>query len=257
MRLQAVLAASGMHLKLMARRPDSWLPLIIAPILTTSLVLIFLNTNRLNLLGIAVVGPGLLAIIQLGLSQAGEILSTEKVTGTLESTIATGGGLGAVISGRLFMVTIVSLAGLLESIALVALLTGGRVRIYHPVEFGLALSATFVGSFAFILPFVSLLLLARGVRVIQNSITWPLALVSGVIVPVSMLPEPLRIASSFVYLTWCADLLRACFESPEITEFLPRIAAILGLSVLMLIAGIAAFRIVMRRIRVTGNVALP
>ncbi|GEL98365.1 ABC transporter permease [Cellulomonas terrae] len=254
--LRVYLAAARLAAEQLRREPDAWMVLATTPLQSLAIVTILQHTGRDDLVGIAIVGPGLMALVQVALFDAAEQLTVDRSRGVLEPLAATPAPLVALDLGRSTVVLLVALLGTVESLAVVHLATGGQSSVHHPAEAFLVLVATVWATAGFVLPCTALLLMTRATRALQNAIPWPLALVSGVLVPVALLPVWLQPVSPFLYLTHSAELLRATTRPEPVSDLWTGLAVILVSGAVALVAGVVSRDRVFARLRRTGGLSL-
>lgn len=243
-----------MFLRQLRREPDSWLVFCTTPITVLTLLLIARASGRSDLLGIAVVAPGLMALFQAALFDAAEQLSADRARGVLEIMTAAPVSLVPVVLGRAAMIACFALLALVESVLVVAATGAGSV-FRHPVEVVVVALMTVVATVATVLPLSVLFVLTRSVRLFQNALPWPVFLISGVVVPLAMLPDWTHPLSQVVYLTWSAELLRASTHPGPVPGFFAGIAAILTSAAVAFVLGLCLYRWAFARLRRDGGLA--
>ena len=102
----------------------------------------------------------------------------------------------------------------------------------------------------------SLFVLARNAVTITNAASYPFYVLGGVLVPVSLLPTWVQPLSRLVFLSWASDLLRASLSAPPVHRAGWRLAAIAVLGAVALAFASLALRVILRRVRSTGELAL-
>lgn len=247
-------ASAALCLRQLRHEPDAWLVFCTTPLSVMTLLLITRSTGRDDLIGLAVVAPGLMALFQAALFDAAEQLSADRTRGVLEIAVAAPISLIPVVLGRATAITCFALLALVESLLLVGVVTSGPV-IVHPGEAALVAAVTVLATVAVVLPISVLFVMTRSVRLFQNALPWPVFLVSGVLVPLTMLPNWVHPLSRGIYLTWAADLLRAATRPEPVSGLLSGLAAILCCAGLALAVGAVLYRWAFARLRRDGGLA--
>ncbi|GIJ43602.1 hypothetical protein Val02_04880 [Virgisporangium aliadipatigenens] len=249
----SALAGFRFQLRELPHRPDHLLALVTAPLMTLVFLAITRHAGRADLAGHAVLAPALIALWQMALLVAGELVAAERENGSLEALVATPSSFAAVIIGRVAAVTLVSLLGFVEAWLAAWAVFGVVVTVAHPVVFAatVLVSALAMAGTAGLMSAV--FVLTRSARTFQNSLSYPFYVLGGVIVPVSLLPDWLAAPSRAVFLSWSSDLLRDAVDASTVEGVLPRLGAIAGLGFLGLCAGLLALRRAVDRLRRTGT----
>lgn len=249
------LAALRFQLTLAWRSPDMVQIWLTAPLLTLIFLAMSEHAGRSDLAPYGVVAPTLMSLWTAALFAAGELIADERIQGTLEGLVASPARLPTVVFGRLAAVVGLGLFSFLEAWLIALLVFGRRIPIAHPgaVAVVLLLSAwATVGTASILSP---LFVLVPSARIIQNTLSYPFYLLSGVLVPVDLLPVWIRPASHLVFLSWSADLLRRGLSTRPLTGMTLRLAALVCLGLLGYLAGTALLNRVLRRVRRDGSLS--
>ena len=99
----------------------------------------------------------------------------------------------------------------------------------------------------------SLFVLARNAVTFSNSASYPFYVLGGILVPVSFLPHWIQPVSSVVFLSWSADLMRAALQPSPVHEFAFRLAMVGLLGACGLAVGLYAMRVILTRVRASGE----
>ena len=135
-------------------------------------------------------------------------MTHERDFETLELAVASPASFPAVILSRMMVITSISLIGIAESWLIIRFVFGVSLTIHHPWVFVATMLMTAFASGGTALIPAALFCFAQATRTFQNSILYPVLLVSGVLVPVAVLPDWLEPVSRLVFLYWSANLLR-------------------------------------------------
>jgi len=240
----------------LTRSPNSLLALATMPLTTTLLLGAVLHAGRPDLLGHALIAPVLMAQWAMALLVAGELVDTERWQGTMELVVASPTSFPALLAGRVLAVTTLGLVSFAEAGTVAVVGFGLDVRVADPGGFVLAAAATAFAMAGWATVMAAGLVLARSVRLLQNTLTFPFYLLGGVLVPVSFLPLPLRWFSRTVFLSWSAELLRQAFASASVPGLWSRLGVVVGLGVVGFVLGHGLLRASLRSLRASGRLVL-
>ncbi|WP_162467203.1 ABC transporter permease [Streptomyces cavernae] len=226
--------------------------LLTVPVYTLIFLAMTDGVHRPGLSTDAVLAPALMGLWFMAVFTAGDLIVWDRHHGTLEPTVAAPGSLAPVITGRIGAVTLLSFVVYVESWA-VGAGYGLRLTVHHPLVFLAGVVATAFATACTAAMIATLLVLPRNAQIYQNSVSWPLFLLSGIIVPISALPDWLRPLSRLSFLYWSAGLLRSALGTHPVDDALLRLTAVVLLGTVG--AGAAAFllRKVLTRLRVLGT----
>src|SRR5688572_20447841 len=156
--------------------------------------------------------PVLMTLWWIALQQAGNMITGDRWQALLEPLIATPSSLASVLLGRISALTGFGLVSFLEVWAVGELVYGVSIPFEHPVALGLTLVVTAFATAGTSLGFAAVFVLTRNAYTFTNSLSYPLYLLGGVFVPVAILPGFVQPVASGVFMSWSADLLRACLK---------------------------------------------
>jgi ABC-2 type transport system permease protein len=103
--------------------------------------------------------------------------------------------------------------------------------------------------------FSSLTILSRAAITFQSSASFPLLLLGGVFVPLSLLPAWVQPFGRLVFLSWSSDLIRDGVTQPTVTELPFRLGVLVVLGTLGFLAGQRLVQVVLHRVKVTGEIS--
>ncbi|MFF8785663.1 ABC transporter permease [Streptomyces sp. NPDC015125] len=237
------------------RTPDTLHVFVTAPLYTCVFLAITEHAERPDLAGFAVLAPVLMSLWSMALMAGGELIGKEREQGTLEAVVATPARYSAVVTARIAAVTVLSTLSLAEAWLVAWAGFGLVVTIAHPLLFlaVLLLSAAAMAGTASCVS--ALFVLAPSARILQNTLSFPFFLLSGVLVPISYLPDWLQPASKVVFLSWSADLLRAAISPGSARDTTGGLLAVLLLGLAGYAVGTLLIDRILRRARVTGTLA--
>jgi ABC-2 type transport system permease protein len=240
----------------LARSPNCLLTLATMPISTVMLLAVMRHSGRGDLIGHALVAPVLMAQWALALLVAGELVENERWLGTLELIVASPTSFAVLLAGRVAAVSAIGSVAFLEVWAVAALGFRLPVVVGHPGLFLLASVVTTLAVAGWATVLAAALVLTRAAHVLRNSLTFPVYLAGGVLVPVSFLPSPVPGLSRAVFLSWCAELLRDSYGPLPVTGSPARLAVILGFAVAGFALGNSLVRRSISSLRRSGRLSL-
>lgn len=243
------------QLRQMRATPDWLLALFTTPLMTVAFVALVDHADRRDLTAYAVLAPALIALWQMALQTAGELVTTERENGSLEALLATPGSFAALLAGRIAAVTAVSLLAFVEAWGVGWAMTGSPLAVAHPVVFAATVLVSAAAMTATAGIMASVFVLARSARIFQNALSYPFYVLGGVVLPVALLPEPFAWLSRLVFLSWTSDLLRDAVAPAPVDAVVPRLLVIAALGAAA--AGLSHHLLVrtVGRLRVTGRLS--
>jgi ABC-2 type transport system permease protein len=248
---------AGFSFQLIAMRgqADTYFALVSTPFFATIFVSIMLYSGRPDLVPYAVAAPTMMALWTASLAYAGEMISDDRENGRLELLVAAPVSLPLLIFGRLCAVMLVSVPAFVMSILVAGLGFGYWIRIHQLPMFMAAIVLTALATAATATALSALFVISPGARIVQNTLTFPMFLLGGVIIPISVLPTGLDVVSRFIYLSWGADLIRAALTPDPIEAPVPRMAMVVLLGGVALGFGLIFIGRFVRRGRALGTLA--
>jgi ABC-2 type transport system permease protein len=249
-----LLGAVRLQAALVRRTPGDLLALVTAPFYTLAFLAITRHAGRGDLTGYAVLGPAVVAILGMAILASGEIVAADRSAGTLELALATPTPLPVAVFGRIGLVTVVSLVAVGESWLVAWLAFGVRVPVAHPMWFAVTLLAVALGTAGLATAMSAVFVLARSARTFQNSLSFPLFLLGGAMVPVSFLPGWLQPVSRLLYLSWATDLLRDTLTGRRLPGATVRFGIVVALGLAGTMAGSLLLNRLVDKARATGTV---
>lgn len=254
--LRGILAGVRFQLAVCRRFPETLLPLLTAPLYTVIFFMILWHGGRSDLSGYALIAPAFIALWWYALFQGGLVVQMDRWAQTIELQVAAPTSYAAVVFGRILAVTLIGQPSFVEVWLVGRYLLGAPVTIHHPGLLLATIVVTALAMAATALLLAGLAVLMRNAWTLTNSISYPLYVLGGILVPVALLPGWLQPLSKGVFLSWSADLLRACLAPDPV----PRAAFRVGMVVALGVAGFAVaallLRLILRRVRFTGELSL-
>jgi ABC-2 type transport system permease protein len=251
--LTLVGAAVRFEVATLRRSPGDLLVLATTPLLTVAFLAILRHSGQQAIQSYAVLAPAVMALWSIGVMICGEIIDNERASGTLELLLASPASLPTVIFGRIATVSLFSLVSIVETWLVAAVGFGVRITVVHPVLFVATLLCGVAATAGWATVMAGTFVLARSARLFQNSISYPVFVLGGALVPVALLPGWLRWLSRAIYLSWTSDLLRDAVSPGSVPHALARLGVVLALGAAGLAVGLWMIERVSVRVRSSGE----
>jgi ABC-2 type transport system permease protein len=239
---------------LMGRQPDDLLTLCTIPFTVVMLLSIVMHAARPDLVANAFLAPTLIGLWGFSTGLAAEVLLGERWNETLKLGMAAPGALHPVYLGRITAVMALGVVPLGETWLLGKLLFGVTPAVHHPWVFWAAMAASVFAMTGTSLLLATSMLMSKNSNHYLNFLSFPIYVLSGVMVPVHHLPEFLQPLSHFIFLSWSADLMRDSMAVAPVADIVWRLLAIVGLGVAALVGGRFVLAVGLRRARELGAV---
>ena len=244
------------QIRMTTRQIEDLMPLITMPMFTLVFMSIVDFLGRRDLTGYAVVAPLLLTIGQMGIRVAGDMVTRERNFQTLELIIATPAPFVLIAFVRILLLSSLSLLGFVESWLLAHLIFDASITVHHPWLMAATLVLTVAAASGVALIAAALLTFTRSNRNVQNSAMYPLFLISGVLAPVSVLPDWLEPLSRISFLYWSANLMRDSLVAGEPSDVGMRLLAITALGAVFGLLGALILDRMLHHLKREGTLGL-
>jgi ABC-2 type transport system permease protein len=253
--MRAVAAGAQLEFRIMRANPDALMPLVTAPLFAIIFLMIVRNSGRHDLEADALMAPVLMTLWWLALQHAGAIISGDRWQALLEPAMASPTGLGGVLLGRICFLMVMGLFSFVEVWAVGTLLFGVELSVEHPVALLLTLAVSAFATAGTAVAFAAIFVLTRNAHMFANPLSFPFYLLGGVLVPVALLPSWIQPISSAIYMSWCADLLRASFRAQPVDGLAFRLGMVVVIGTTSFAVGRTVLTVVLRRMRMRGDAA--
>jgi ABC-2 type transport system permease protein len=214
---------------------------------------VFRAGQREGTLLYAAIGAGLMGIWSSTLFGSGGAIQWQRWLGTLESLIVSPSPFILVLAPLTVATSTIGLYSLAATLAWGRLLFGIPVDFAHPWLFALAVPVTVVSLGFLGLVLASTFVLYRNANALSNLLEYPVWLITGLLVPVSLLPGWVHPISWVLAPTWGVRAIRdaALGGSP-----LPAIGMCGALAIVYLVIGSVALRLFETLARKQATLAL-
>jgi ABC-2 type transport system permease protein len=253
--MRGFLAGFRLELRMLRAGPDALLPLFTAPLFTIIFLAIVRHGGRQDLQPDALMAPVLMTLWWFALFQGGNLVTGDRWQGVLEWALAAPVGMASVILGRIASIMCLGLLGFFEVWGISEAVFGVGIPFEHPLELAFTLVATLFAMSGTAVAFAALFVMTRNAYTFTNSASFPFYVLGGVFVPIAILPGWIQPVSSAVFMSWSADLLRASLKPAAVHDFWSRLGMVVLLGTVSFVIGRALLGLVLRRMRVTGELA--
>jgi ABC-2 type transport system permease protein len=251
--MRAFFAGARIQLRFLRAYPDAVIPFFTAPMFSVIFLMIFRHAGRADLTPYAAIAPVFIALWWLALFNSGWTITIDRWNGTIELLVAAPSSFAAVVFGRITATTLIGVVSFVETWLVARLLFGTKITIYHPWGFAATVAVTLAAMAGTAVAMSSLFVLARNAVTFSNSASYPFYVLGGILVPVSLLPHWIQPVSSIVFLSWSADLLRAALRPTPMHELVFRLGMVGFLGACGLGVGVWAMRVILERVRGSGE----
>ena len=199
------------------------------------------------------IGASVLGSWSLAVANAGNVLQMQRWLGTLESLVAAPAPFALTLGTLTLALAAMGIYSVGATLLWARFLFGIPIHMAHPLWFvgTLPFMMGSIGVFGFFL--AASCVLYRRAWALTNLFEFPGWLVSGLLVPVTLLPVWVRPLSWLLAPTWGVRAMRAAANGGSV---LPNLGMCVALAALYLAAGLAFLRLVLHRARASATFSL-
>lgn len=253
--MRGFLAGLRLELRLIRAAPDAFIPLVTAPLFALIFLSIVRESGRPDLQADALMAPVLMTLWWIALQNAGNMITGDRWQAVLEPLLATPSSLASVLLGRIVALMGFGLISFFEVWAVGELVYGVSIPFEHPGALALTLLVTAFATAGTAIAFAAVFVLTRNAYTFTNSLSYPLYLLGGVLVPIAILPGVIQPVAKGIFMSWSADLLRASLKPPPVDDLWQRLGVVVLLGALSFAAGRVILAYVLQRMRVKGELS--
>lgn len=169
--------------------PQWVIPSLIAPFTFAVVTLMLFPDKDESIVLYAVLGGGILGMWGNTLRSSGFSVNYDRMNGTLEPLMVTPTPLMEVIAGRAIWNALIGLANAVLVFVIAELVLQTRVRLAEPMAFFIALIFTLLSLAVVGLVFSAFFVFTRSSYVLTQILELPIYLISGAMIPISMMPQ--------------------------------------------------------------------
>jgi len=249
-----LLVGTLLHVKQLSRSPLEIAIALVVPVVQATLaVYLFRSGGEQHRLLEAAVGAGLMGVWSSVLFGSGGAIQNQRWQGTLEMIMLAPRRPVLVILPITIATGVTGIYAVLATLVWGRLLYGIRLNFAHPAAFVLAAVVCVVALGMFGLLLASTFVLMRNANALTNTLEYPVWLVSGMLVPITVLPAWTGPIAAALPTTWGARALREATSGGPVW---PSLGICLGISLACLALGGIAMTHVERRARAAATLAL-
>jgi ABC-2 type transport system permease protein len=238
--LRLIVVSWAIHVKILSRSGPFILFSIVEPVIYACVAFyMFRAGDRPGELLYAAIGAGMLGVWYTTLVGSGQAITLMRHDGTLELLVAAPPPFGLVLASITLASATVGLYSLGATLAWGWLLFDIPLRVAHPGLLAAAIPTMVLGLGLLGVVLAALFVLYRHANALTNLFNYPIWLATGLLVPVSLLPDWVRPISWVLAPTWGVRAVRESFMGGDP---LLAIGAGLALSACYLGIGIVAMR---------------
>lgn len=249
-----IVLGSVLHAKQLSRSSFEIAVALIVPIVQATLaVYLFRAASESHRLLEAAVGAGLMGVWSTVLFGSGGAIQRQRWQGTLEMIILAPRRPVLVILPITLASALTGTYAMLATLAWGRLLYGIRLDFAHPLAFAVAAPVCILALGMFGLLLAATFVLMRNANALTNTLEYPVWLLPGMLVPLTVLPGWTTPLATVLPTTWGARALREAVNGGPVW---PSLGICLAISLGCLLLGAVALTYVERRARVTATLAL-
>ncbi len=252
--LRMLALGSLLHAKHLSRSPLEIAIALLLPVVQATLaVYLFRAATGSPRLIEAAVGAGLMGVWSSVLFGSGGAIQNQRWMGTLEMIMLAPRRPVLVILPITLATALTGTYAMLATLLWGRLLYGIRLDFAHPVAFAVAAPVCVLALGMFGLLLASTFVLLRNANALANTLEYPVWLVSGMLVPITVLPTWTSPVAAVLPTTWGARALREAVSGGPVW---PSLGVCLAISTLCLLFGAVSLSYVERRARAAATLAL-
>lgn len=211
MNLRAVTAGFKQQAIQFFADPQWIIPSLISPFIMT-MVMIFISAGGTTIEGPvvlqAVLGGGVLGMWASSLFSSSSSVSFDRINGTFEPMLGSSTRIITVLGGRSLWNTLIGLLNAFIVFLIAELMFGTGMSVANPLLFFLTLLMTMLSLSSVGLLISTLFVLTRKGGTISQILEYPLYVLSGALIPVSVLPGWMQPISFALAPTWGVDAIK-------------------------------------------------
>ena len=243
-----------LHVKQLSRSGlELTISLFIPIVQATLAVYLFRSGGEGHRLLDAAVGAGMMGVWSSVLFGSGGAIQNQRWQGTLEMIMLAPRRPVLVLLPITLATALTGTYALLATLIWGRLLYGIRLDFAHPAAFVAAAPVVILSLGMFGLLLAATFVLLRNANALANTLEYPVWLVSGILVPITVLPTWTTPLAAALPTTWAARALREATAGGPVW---PSVAICAGISLICLALGAIALTHVERRARAAATLAL-
>ena len=252
--IRLIAVGALLHAKQLSRSPFEIAINLVVPIVQATLaVYLFRAGGQSPRLLDAAVGAGMMGVWSSVLFGSGGAIQNQRWQGTLEMIMLAPRRPVLVLLPITIATAITGTYAMLATLIWGRLLYGIRLDFAHPVAFVVAAPLCILSLGMFGLLLAATFVLLRNANALANTLEYPVWLVSGMLVPLTVLPAWTSPIAAVLPTTWAARALREATSGGPVW---PAAGLCVAISLVCLLLGAIALTHVERRARAAATLAL-
>lgn len=243
-----------LHAKHLSRSPLEIAISLVVPVVQATLAVYLLRSGGAgDRLLDAAVGAGMMGVWSSVLFGSGAAIQNQRWQGTLEMIMLAPRRPALVLVPITLATALTGTYAILATLLWGRLLYGIRLDFAHPVAFAVVAPACILSLGLFGLLLAATFVLLRNANALANTLEYPVWLVSGMLVPITVLPGWTGPLAAALPTTWAARALREATGGGPVW---PSAALCVGIGLTCAVLGAFALTYVERRARASATLAL-
>jgi len=251
---RVVLFGLGLHFKMLSRSPFDMFVVVASPLIFATLAYFLFQDGRGQSLLVAALASGVMGVWSTTTAQGAGALQTQRRLGILELLVASPTPFWAVVLPISVAISAIGVYSLAIGLVYVRVFYGVAITVHDWIAFAAAIPVAIgaIGCLGFL--FASVLVRYRSAFMLGNVFEWPVWMISGLLIPVAVLPGWLQPFSWLFAPTWGMRALRHATLGTG--SAWTDVAMCVALSLAYLAAGTLALRFFLRSARARATLAL-
>jgi len=237
--------------------PQWIIPNLVSPFIFTMVMLYIYNDVTGPIVLQAVLGGGVLGMWANTLFASSFTIAFERTNGTFELLISSPAGIFDVLIGRSIWNAFIGLVNALVIFLLAELIFQTNMNLPNPLAFFAMLALTLFSLSSIGMLISTAFVLSRRGRLFSTIAEYPIYVLSGALVPITLLPQFFQSLSFILAPAWGVDALKqiALEDYPSMmgTSVLVDILMLIVLSIIFLLSAFYLMRVAERRILKSGT----
>jgi ABC-2 type transport system permease protein len=237
--------------------PQWLIPSLVAPFTFTLVTLMLFPEKNESVVLYAVLGGGILGMWSNTLRSSGFSVNYDRMNGTLEPLMMAPTPLMEVIAGRAIWNALIGLLNSVLIFVLAEFVFQSGIKLADPLSFFAALVLTLLSLSVIGLVFSAFFVFTRSSTVLMQILELPIYVVSGAMVPISMMPEWTWPISYGLAPSWGVDALQRAggvvSGNPAGLTFLGDLLVLLAITLFYLLIAAWLFRRMDDKARLDGS----
>jgi ABC-2 type transport system permease protein len=207
--VRVLVVGLGLHFKMLSRSPFDMFVVVASPLIFATLAYFLFNGQSGTNLLVAALASGVMGIWSSTTASGAGALQTQRRYGVLELLVASPTPFWAVLLPIVLAISSIGIYSLATGLVYMRVVFGVPVAIAGWMPFVVAVPATIgsIGALGFL--FASALVRYRSAFMLGNVFEWPVWMICGLLIPVTVLPGWLQPVSWLFAPTWGMSALRS------------------------------------------------